>query len=107
MTIKILGQALNSPVPVELYTTPASKSAVISTLTICNLNDFASTVSVSISAGGASTSLKDYIYYNLLIPPNDTFAATFGITLAAGDVIRISATSGIFSFNLFGQEQEA
>ena len=59
---------------------------------------------VSVSAAGASTANKDYIYYDLTIPAYDTFIATIGISLATTDKVRVYASTANVSFNLFGQE---
>lgn len=102
---KVLGQvAANAVTETTLYTVPASTSAIISTITIANRSSSATTFRVSISVGGGATASKDYIYYDLLIAGNDTFAATMGFTLGAGDVVRVYSTTNTLSFSLFGQE---
>lgn len=104
-TYKILGQV--SPLATTetaIYAVPAATAAVISTLTVCN-RGIAATFRVSVSALGAATDAKDFLYYDLPIADNDTFAATFGITLSATDAVRVYSSSTDLSFNLFGTER--
>ena len=104
-TYKILGQS--SPLATTettLYTTPASKSAICSSISICNRGTTSTTFRVSISQGGGATANKDYIYYNLPLNGNDTFIATIGVTLATTDVIRVYSGNANLSFQLFDTE---
>lgn len=102
---KVLGQAApNATTETTLYTVPASTSAVVSTLTVTNRGSGLSTFRVSVSVGGGATATKDYVYYDITMAGYDTFAATFGMTLGAGDVVRVYTSTNTLSFNLFGQE---
>ena len=104
-TYKILGQV--SPAATtetDLYTVPGATSAVVSSIVVCNREDQVATFNISVSQGGAATSDKDYIYYSLIIPSNDTFVASIGITLATTDVVRVYGSNGLLSFSLFGSE---
>jgi hypothetical protein len=103
---KILGQV--SPLATAetaLYSVPVATAAVVSTFTICNRGASAATFRVSVSPAGAATAAKDYLYYDLLLAANDTFAATFGVTLATGDAVRVYASKATLSFNVFGTER--
>lgn len=105
MGLKVLGQvAPLATTETLLYTVPASTGTVISTLTVCNRNATAATFRVSVAVGGGATANKDYIYYDLTIGGNDTFAATFGITLAATDKVQVYASTANLSFSAFGEE---
>lgn len=105
---KVLGQVAPFGVTeTDLYTVPAATSAVASSIIICNRSAYVGTFRVSISVGGGVTANKDYIYYDVMIASKDTFIATVGLTLAAGDKVRIYAagTGGDqFSFSLYGSE---
>jgi len=111
-TYKILGQSNPTPgVETNLYTVPVGTNAVISCITVCNFNNSASSLTVnsgkftiSVSAGGAATTNKDIIYYLVDIGQYNTYIANVGITLNAGDVIRIYTSVETLSFNLFGTE---
>jgi hypothetical protein len=102
---KILGQ--NSPsatTETDLYVVPSVTSAVCSSISICNRGGTQTTFRVSISQGGASTTNKDYLYYDVTLAGNDTFIATIGITLATTDVIRVYSGNSSLSFQVWGTE---
>jgi hypothetical protein len=102
---KVLGQlATSATTEADLYTVPASTSTVISSLVICNRAATVATFRVSVSVGGGATANKDYLYYDVLMPPNDTFIATIGMTLATTDKIRVYTSGASVSWNLFGEE---
>ena len=104
-TYKILGQIAPGATTEEaLYTVPASTSAVISSIVICNRGTTATTFRVSIIPTNTITTSKDYLYYDVTLAGNDTFIATVGITLAAANIVRVYAGNGNLSFNLFGTE---
>lgn len=102
---KVLGQLKPSAATLTtLYTVPADAATVCSTLTVCNLSATATTFRVAVRPAGASIDDKHYVYYDVTIAGNDTFAATMGITLATTDVVSVYATLATLSFNLFGAE---
>ena len=105
ITYKVLGQsnpAANTNT--DLYTVPASTSAVCSTLVICNQAASAATFRVAVRPAGAAISAPQYISYDTNINANDSITMTIGITLATTDVITVYASSADFSFNAFGSE---
>lgn len=102
---KILGQ--NSPsatTETDLYTVPSATSTVCSSISICNRGATQTTFRISISAVGAATSNKDYLYYDVILAGNDTFIATIGVTLATTDKIRIYSGNSSLSFQVWGTE---
>ncbi len=102
---KVLAQAAPlAAVLTNIYTCGAT-GAVISSIAICNRDPvlFAS-IRISIGVGGALDSPEQYVYYGLPIPPNDTFIATVGFSLALGDVVRVYSDNAVISVNLFGVE---
>lgn len=104
-TLKVLGQAQPTiNVLTNIYTVPGAAQTTVSSLVICNLSNIGTSFNIAIAIGGASDSLQQYIYYNMPLDSNDTFIATIGMSLAAGDTIRVLASSGIVSFNIFGVE---
>lgn len=101
----VLGQSNPSATTATtLYTVGASLYAVVSTLVICNQGTSAGSFRVAVRPAGAGLSALHYLYYDLPLDANDTFAATFGITLEATDVVTVYASSANFSFSLFGSE---
>lgn len=103
--IKVLGQVLPSATTLTtLYTVPASRSTVVSTLVVCNQSGTSTSFRVSVAVSGAADATNQYLYYGVTIAGNTTFTATLGITLTATDVVRVYATANTLSFNLFGVE---
>lgn len=104
---KILGQAAPaSEVTVDVYTVPAGKSAVVSSIVICNraISGIAESFRVSVAVAGEAESDKQFLLYGETLMPQETMIATVGVTLAATDVVRVYADGSAFSFNLFGVE---
>lgn len=99
----------------DLYTVPALKSAVVSTLVICNQNTTNQLVRVSVRSGtaasGAGTAAigstatpsgSAYVLYDTLVYAQSTLALTLGITLTAAEVVTVYASAANISFLLFG-----
>ena len=104
-TLKVLGQsAPAATTATTLYTVPASKAAVGSTLVVCNGAATAGTFRVAVRVAGAALANAQYLYYDASLAANSTLTATLGITLATTDVVTVYASSANFSFNLFGSE---
>ena len=102
---KVLGQSAPAATTVtDLYTVPASTEAVLSTIIVCNRGTSAATFRIAVKVNGGTVANEDYIYYDLSIGANDTFAATLGITLDASDVIEVYASNANLTFAAFGQE---
>lgn len=104
-TYKVLAQVNPSAATLTAgYTVPASTSAVISSITVANRSSTATSFRISIAVAGAADDNKQYLYYDIAIAGNDSFAATLGITLATTDIIRVYATLATLSFNIVGIE---
>jgi hypothetical protein len=102
---KILGQsALAITTITAVYTVPALTQAVVSSIVICNVSAVATTFRISLAVAGLADTPKQYLYYNVALPANDTFIATIGVTLGAGDIIRAYSTGANTSVNVFGVE---
>lgn len=124
---KLLGQS--QPVAAtltDLYTVPVGKSAVLSSLFVTALSSNAldfdpKRYRVAVSVGGGAIADKDYIAYDAPLPnaagnsaypiEGNTFAPVTGITLAAGDKVRVYGSDRLLNpgftdivFNLFGVE---
>lgn len=91
----------------DIYTVALATSVVVSSLVICNRNPYDVEVRVAVAVAGAADVDKQYLYYDLPLPANETFIATIGITLAATDVVRGYSDVGNVAFNLFGMESTA
>jgi hypothetical protein len=104
-TYKVLGQVNPSATTATtLYTVGAGKSAVVSTIAVCNQAATSATFRIAIRAAGATLSAEDYIAYDSAITANNSTFITIGVTLAATDVITVYASSATVSFNAFGSE---
>jgi len=104
-TYKILAQSKPSATTLtDAYTVPGATQATISTIVVANQSSSATSFRISVAIAGAADTAAQYLYYDIAIPGNDTFAATVGITLGAADVVRVYNTDATLSFNLFGVE---
>ena len=102
---KILGQLSCAATAEEaVYTVPANHAAVISTVVVCNRTASSVTFRLYVTQGGGSSGNKDYLYYDVTLPGNDSFVATLGITLAATDKLRFYCSAASCSVNAFGNE---
>jgi glucose-6-phosphate dehydrogenase assembly protein OpcA len=102
---KVLGQLNPSATTATtLYTVPSDKSAVISTLTICNQAATTATFRVAVRPAGATLAAVHYVAYDVTVGASDTTALTLGITLATTDVVTVYASSATLSFHAYGDE---
>lgn len=103
--LKVLGQIVPSATTLTaVYTVPAVTQATVSSISVCNQNATSVTFRISVAVNGAADDPKQYMYYDLPLLENDTFIATVGLSLAAGDVIRVRSSTANVSFNVFGVE---
>jgi hypothetical protein len=104
-TYKVLAQSAPSATTnTDAYTVGSGKSAVVSTITVCNRSATAATYRIAIRPAGATIANQHYIAYGATCPSNDMIALTLGLTLAATDVVTVYASSADLSFGLFGSE---
>jgi hypothetical protein len=105
ITYKILGQINPTANTMSTaYTVPASNSAVISTVVICNQSVNSAAFSLAAVASGDSPLAKNFLNFQTPVPGNDSITITIGMTLAANDSIRANATSSNISVSVFGSE---
>jgi glucose-6-phosphate dehydrogenase assembly protein OpcA len=105
MAKKVLGQSNPSATTATtLYTVPAAKEAVVSTLVIANLSATAATYRIAIRPAGATLANSQYIAYDITVGASDSTALTLGITLATTDVITVYASTANLTFTAFGDE---
>lgn len=104
-TLKTLGQSAPAAATLTtIYTVPAPKQASCSSITICNRSLTPTSFRISIAVAGAADAVQQYLYFDTPIDGNDTFIATIGVSIGPTDVVRVYATLGTLSFNLFGVE---
>ena len=105
MAKKVLGQVNPSATTATtLYTVPSAKSAVVSSLTICNQTATAATFRIAVRPAGVTLAAVHYVAYDVTVGASDTTALTLGITLAATDVITVYASTATLSFHAYGDE---
>jgi len=101
----ILGHKNVSTTVVTAYNVPAATQSVVSSLTVCNTGTASVSFSAAVVSAGGNIGNDNYLYYNLTIPGNDTFISTVGITLSAGEQIRVVGdTATALSVMVFGVE---
>jgi hypothetical protein len=104
-TYKVLAQSAPAATTnTDVYTVGSGKSAVVSTITVCNRAASAATYRIAIRVAGATLANEDYIAYDATVAANDTISLTIGVTLAATDVVTVYASTANLSINLFGAE---
>lgn len=102
---KVLGQvAPSATTNTTLYTVPAAKEAVVSTIIIANRGVTASSYRIAVRPDGATLANEHYIAYDIAIAANDTTSLTIGLTMNAGDVVTVYALNANLSFGLYGSE---
>jgi glucose-6-phosphate dehydrogenase assembly protein OpcA len=105
MAKKVLGQSNPSATTLTtLYTVPASKEAVVSTISVANLTSTAATFRIAVRPAGASIANQHYIGYDITVGASDSTLITVGLTLAATDVISVYASTANLAFAAFGDE---
>jgi len=104
-TYKVLAQSAPSATTnTDVYTVGSGKSAVVSTITVCNRSTAAVTYRIAVRPLGATLANQHYIAYDATVPANDSIALTLGVTLAATDVVTVYASTANISINIFGSE---
>lgn len=106
-TYKRLGAVAISTADTDtsLYTVPSATSAVVSSILVCNKGTSSATFRVAHVDGAISAvASEDYLYYDVDVPANDTFAATIGISMAAANSILVRSDSTDVNFILWGSE---
>lgn len=105
MAVKVLGQsAPAAATATDIYTVPAAKASVISTLAVTNQSTTSTTYRVAVRPAGAALAVAQYIAYDVTLPGNASDFLTLGITMAATDVLTVYAGAATLSFSAFGDE---
>ena len=77
----------------NLYTVPSGKSAVISTLSIVNASTADITYRIAIVNSDITPTATDWIVFDSVVSANDGTHLTLGITLTAGQILKVSSSS--------------
>jgi hypothetical protein len=104
-TYKVLGQAAPAAnTPSNIYTVPAFKQTVVSSIVVANRASEGTTFRVSVRPAGASAANQHYLAYDVPIARNTSTVLSFGVTLSETDVITVESASADVSFSVFGSE---
>jgi hypothetical protein len=105
MAVKVLGQVNPGATSLTtLYTVPAAKATVASTLSVCNLSAATVSYRIAVRPAGATIDPKHYLVYGASLPANSSDFLTIGMTLAETDVVSVYASDTNIAFSLFGDE---
>ena len=89
----------------NVYVVPASTSAVISTIAICNQGSSNASYSLMVMPTyAASSSATDFIVRGATVPAADTIFLTLGLTANATTVFAANTGNANISFAIFGSE---
>lgn len=100
---KVQGTASTSTYA-TLYTVPATKAAVISTIGIANESASSIEYRIGISDSDTDPVSGEFLVYDSAVSANDTTFITVGITLTAGQYLKISSSSNTSTFTCFISE---
>ena len=104
-TYKVLAQsAPGATTGTNIYTVPAATATVISTMVIANRAAAPATYRIAVRPDNAALANQHYIAYDVTVGASDSTTLTLGITLDAGDVVEVYASTANLSFNVFGSE---
>lgn len=92
--------------PVTVYTVPANKSTIVTSIFIANHNNTASTYDLAVVPAGESLSLRHHMRWDYSVAANDFDNITTKITMSAGDkLVVFPSTVDTLSITAFGVEQ--
>ena len=91
----------------SLYTLPASTSAVVPTINVCNTSASAATFRIGIRPGGAAIEQQNYLVYNSNISAYESIIFNQGIILDAGDILAVYSSASTLAFTAFKMEVTA
>jgi hypothetical protein len=107
---KILGQVTTSVLGATtegtLYTS-TDVQTIVSSLVITNLAGTSATYRIAVQPSadaGSSATDKHFIVYGATVAASDSVILTVGLTLAAGDRIRVYGSTATLSFSAYGSQ---
>ena len=95
---------LNATTATEVYAVPSSKHATV-TINVCNRGSSSGTVRVAHMDASGSAANEDYIEYETTVPGYGTLERS-GVVMKAASVIEVYASSGNFSAQVWGFEED-
>lgn len=94
--------ALAAATLTDVFTCPTGRTTAVM-LYLCN-RGAATTLRISVGLVGAADALKQYIYYDLPFPINNSLKERF--PLNEGDVLRVQVGSANVSVNVWPEESQ-
>lgn len=105
MTFKVLGQSFPTlDTQTDIYTVPANKQAVVSSITVCNLDAVQDRFSIAVRPAGEALAQKHIVYFLEPVNGQVNYTITIGITMNETDVLTVYSELGLSAFSVFGQE---
>jgi hypothetical protein len=92
ITFKLLGADRVALAGTDLYTVPAAKCAVISTISVVNTHTAAVTLVVKVVIGGIARRISPY---SVVMKAGEQVVEQDLITLGAGDKVQLTASVGL------------
>jgi hypothetical protein len=102
---KVLGQvAPSATTATTLYTVPSATQTVVSTIVVCNRSATNRTFRLAVRPDGATLANQHYLAYDVTVGASDSTTLTLGISVDAGDILTVYASTTDLSFSAFGSE---
>lgn len=89
---------------VDVYTVPSAKAAVVSSIVVANPTTSATTYRIAVVPSGETLALKHWNFFDIPLGANSSTAITLGLTLRAGDKIKVSSDTSNTQFSIYGSE---
>jgi hypothetical protein len=106
LAYKVLGQSAPTNTSItNLYTVPAGRETIVSTITITNVTSVSALSEIYVRVGGAAAANANAVVMDTIIPGKSLTTLTLGLTLSAGDILSVqSGTANALTFQAFGSE---
>jgi hypothetical protein len=90
--------------PVDAYTVPSAKAAVVSSIVVANPTTSATSYRIAVVPSGETLALKHWNFFDIPLGATSSTAITLGLTLRAGDKIKVSSDTSNTQFSVYGSE---
>lgn len=88
----------------DVYTVPAGSSTVVSTVVVANMDVASTKIRIAVLPSGQTLAKKHWITLDAPLNAYSTQTFTIGMTLAAGDKIKVASDNSDTAFTVFGNE---
>jgi hypothetical protein len=89
---------------VDIYTVPSAKASVVSSIVVANPSTSATSYRIAVVPSGETLDLKHWNFFDIPLSANSSQAITLGLTLRAGDKIKVSSDTSNTQFSVYGSE---